>query len=45
MRLDEEALDEHLAGEQTRVLVDDAVGFEDSSEDPFGLDGGDFDVA
>jgi hypothetical protein len=43
--LNEEALDEHLAGEQARALVGDAVGFEDSSEDPFGFDGGDFDVA
>ena len=45
MRLNEEALDEHLAGEQARALVGDAVGFEVSPEDPFGFDGGDFDVA
>ena len=45
LRLNEEALEEHLAGEQARALVGDAVGFEDSSEDPFGFDGGDFDAA
>ena len=44
LRHNEEALEEHLAGEQALVLVGDVVGFEDP-EDPCGFDGGDFDVA
>ena len=44
LRHNEEALEEHLPGEQALALVGDVVGLEDP-EDPFGFDGGDFDVA
>ncbi len=44
LRHNEEALEDHLAGEQALALVGDVVGLEDP-EDLFGFDGGDFDVA